>query len=218
MRKLQQKTTLNKGLFITFEGGEGAGKSTAILRVRAELEGKYPVVCTREPGGTILGEEIRALLLQHRGHIISPWTELCLILAARAQHIQEKILPALERQEIVLCDRFTDSTLAYQAGGRSLPFDQVEKMSSIIADRVKPDYTFYFDLDPRLGLQRMSRRNGHQNDRIESEEFAFHERVRETFLAIAKKEPNRICVIDATLDRERVFQTIWSQIQCLLES
>lgn len=194
---------LQRGIFITFEGGEGAGKSTLIEEVARQLASDgYQIVKTREPGGTHLGEHIRSLLLEHSAHPLSAFAELSLYLAARAQHIEEVIAPALNVCKIVLCDRFNDSTIAYQGVGRNLGADRVEEFCEFICHGVLPDLTIYLDIDPALGLSRA--RSGslpvpgeRGYDRIESEGLSFHQKVREAFLAIHKKHPRRFLCLNA---------------------
>lgn len=195
-----------KGLFITFEGGDGAGKSTLIEGIKSFiLEKGLAIRVTREPGGTSLGEEIRHWLL-HSG-TASPMmakTELLLFLASRAQHIEEVIVPSLERGEVVLCDRFNDSSIAYQGVGRNLGLDYVEKLCDDVCQKIVPDLTFYLDLDPQLGMKRRQQVN-EKVDRIEEAGLTFHQRVREGFLELARRHP-RIHVIDAKQSAEAVLQ------------
>ena len=189
---------MHKGLFITFEGGEGAGKTTLIQKVYNTLSSRgFPVVKTRAPGGTSLGEKICALLLEHKEIPIVVEAELLLFLADRAQQVREVILPALNDRKIVLCDRFNDSTLAYQAGARGLDATLVKQLCSFACANLVPTHTFYLDLDPRIGMQRLAQ-NTPSKDRIESEAVAFHQKVREAFLKIAKEERGRFHVIDAS--------------------
>jgi dTMP kinase len=195
---------LRHGVFVTFEGGEGAGKSTLMEEVARQLASDgYMIVKTREPGGTHLGEHIRSLLLDHTpDHPVSAYAELCLFLAARAQHIQEIIAPALEARKIVLCDRFNDSTIAYQGIARNLGAEKVAEFCAFICHGVQPHLTIYLDIDPALGLSR-ARRDQPQiagargYDRLESEGIAFHQKVREAFQSIHAKEPRRFVRLDA---------------------
>lgn len=202
------------GLFITFEGGEGAGKSSLINKIFEVLCARnLPIIKTREPGGTSFGEEIRQLLLNRRdkeGEEIFPFTELCLFLASRAQHISQVILPALQSGKIVLCDRFNDSTIAYQGYARNLGFSSVSSFCAFISQNLKPDLTIYLDIDPVIGLTRVKKESQRKLngglDRIESENLLFHQKIREGFLLIAKNEPNRFFVVDASQSKERVFE------------
>ncbi len=201
------------GHFITLEGGEGAGKSTLLTYLETYLvqQGLH-VIATREPGGTRLGEAIRDLVLQHK-HVMSIGNEaeLLLFLAARAEHIQEKILPALQAGKIVLCDRFNDSTIAYQGGARGLGIQHVRRLCHLICGPVVPQLTLYLDVSPELGLARTRQLEKEEAgsgalDRIESETLSFHQNIRKVFLSLAKKEPHRLCTIDANQSLEEVQQ------------
>lgn len=191
-------------LFVTFEGGEGAGKSTLIKSLFNHFSslGQH-VVSTREPGGTLFGEELRNFLLYHRGMKICASAELCLFLASRCQHIEDLIKPELERGSLVFSDRFTDSTIAYQGGGRGLGVDFVRDTCYLATSNFKPNLTFYIDVEPSLGLSRASKRA--EYDKFEQEKLHFHERVRDTFLEIAKSEPNRFVILDGKLPPEALF-------------
>jgi dTMP kinase len=200
-------------LFITIEGIEGGGKTTQVGLLAAALErAKLVVRVTREPGGTKLGEEIRSLLL-HSATSVGGLAELFLILADRAQHVESLIQPALRAGEVVLCDRFADSTLAYQAYGRELPLEAVRAVESVARQGVLPDLTFVLDCPIEIGLARTRRRRGHAAaDRFEGEEASFHERVRQGFLVLAREDPRRIRVIDGTRAADDVHREIlaWS--------
>lgn len=215
---------LHRGLFVTFEGGEGAGKSTLIEEVARQLASDgYYVVKTREPGGTHLGEHIRSLLLEHSSnHPLSAYSELCLFLAARAQHIEEIILPALNDRKIVLCDRFNDSTIAYQGIARELGAEKVTHFCDFICNGVQPNLTLYLDIDPAVGLARA--RKGQPSiagvrgyDRIESEGLAFHQKIREAFLEIHARHPLRFTLLDATQSPVVVFAEAMKRIYSLLK-
>lgn len=197
------------GIFITFEGPEGAGKSTLIRKLRESLQEKgKKILQTREPGGTEIGEMIRSILLDTKNKI-SPFAELALYLASRAQHISEIIRPALNKDMIVLCDRFNDSTYAYQAIARGLGLEKVESICSFICEGLEPDLTFYLDLDPETGFQRVQSR---KKDRMESEGLSFHQKVRDAFLQISKRDSQRFKVIDATKSAEEVFEQVCEMI------
>ncbi|MCB1110976.1 MAG: dTMP kinase [Chlamydiia bacterium] len=206
----------NKGLFITFEGGEGAGKTTLINRVFDELTQKkgHSVVRTLEPGGTALGKEVRELLLHQTKSPICRQSELFLYLADRAQHVQELILPSLEAGRIVLCDRFNDSTLAYQGAARSLNVDLLRGLCLAATDGLVPDLTLYLDLDPKVGLARAMQKNTY--DRLEEETLEFHTKVREAFLRLAKEEPDRFHVIDASKEIAVVYAAAMQEIESTL--
>jgi len=187
---------VKSGVFITFEGGEGAGKTTLIEGIAKRLsEQGRSVLKVREPGGTELGEAIRHLLLHHKAPV-SPYAELALFLASRAQHIVEVIRPALAAGKIVLCDRFNDSTIAYQGGARGLGMEKVAAFCKFLCQNLEPHLTLYLDLNPELGLMRA--KNSRSQDRIESEDVAFHAKIREAYLAIHKKDPKRFHLLDAT--------------------
>ena len=196
----------NKGLFITFEGPEGAGKSTQIKLLSVLLK-KYgiPHLITREPGGSKLSTHLRRWILNKLEYKLTNETELFLFLADRAQHVQEVVKPALAKGTVVLCDRYTDSTLAYQGGGRGFDMEMLYKMNQIASGGLKPDITLLFDLPVEVGLRRAVGR-GKGKDRMEQEKIEFHRRVREIFLTIAKKDKKRVMIIDASQDKERVYQ------------
>ena len=190
--------------FITFEGGEGAGKTTLIEHVARQLTSEGRVVLkTREPGGTPLGEKIRALLLEHSSHPISSVTELYLFLASRAQHVFELIDPALKAGKVVLCDRFNDSTIAYQGAARGLGVDEVKHLCEFACQSIRPNLTLYLDIDPKIGLARAQ--NARKKDRIEAEAISFHEKIRAGFHAIQKKDPKRFILLDASQSPDAVF-------------
>lgn len=198
---------MSPGRFITVEGGEGAGKSTNLdfLQQLMERAGRR-VVRTREPGGTPLGEEVRALLLGHREEGMDSTAELLLMFAARAEHIQRVIRPALERGDWVLCDRFTDATYAYQGGGRGLDLEPVRTLESLVQGSLRPDLTLLLDLPVETGLCRAGRRSS--PDRFEQEDLAFFRRVRDAYRDRAAAEPGRFRVVDASRSLERVQQQI----------
>jgi dTMP kinase len=203
------------GRFITVEGVEGGGKSTNLAFVRACLEaaGKR-VVVTREPGGTPLGEEIRGLLLGHLHDTMAPDTELLLMFAARAEHIARVIRPALERGDWVVCDRFTDATYAYQGGGRGVAEERIAALEQWVQGELRPDLTLLLDVPVALGLQRAGRRSA--PDRFESEEAAFFERVRGAYLERARREPERLRVLDASGPLAQVQAAIRLALERLL--
>ena len=190
---------MKKGMFITLEGGEGAGKSTQMAYVEQCLKqtGKK-VHVTREPGGTELAETIRDLLLDHRQTAMHADTELLLMFAARAQHLAELIRPALEAGEWVLCDRFTDATYAYQGGGRGIDMDRIAVLEDWVQGSLRPDLTLLLDLPVEIGLSRAGKRG--DLDRFEREQQEFFERVRNTYCQLATQHPERFRVIDASRD------------------
>jgi dTMP kinase len=204
-----------RGFFITFEGGEGSGKSTQIAALCAALraEGRA-VVETQDPGGTPLGADVRRLLLDPARVGMAPVAELLLYEASRAQLVAEVIRPALGQGRIVVCDRFTHSTAAYQGYGRGLELRLVERLNGLAAAGVEPDCTFLLDLDPVLGLARVRART--PEDRMEAEELDFHQRVRAGFLALAARRPDRIHVLDATRPAEEVAGRVRDRVAALL--
>lgn len=198
---------MKKGLFITLEGGEGAGKSTQLAYIRQRLEGADVTLhVTREPGGTPLGERIRELLLYHRQTAMATDTELLLMFAARAQHLAERIVPALEAGEWVLCDRFTDATYAYQGGGRGIDQQRIAVLENWVQGTLRPDLTLLLDLPVGVGMARANGRG--ELDRFEREQQAFFERVRAAYLALARREPGRYRVLDAAQSVEDVQRQI----------
>lgn len=202
---------MKKGVFMTFEGGEGSGKSTQLRLLAAHLGGSgREIVMTREPGGSLLGERIRALLLDPATRM-DAMTQFLLFSAARRDHLNDLIGPAIDRGAVVLCDRFADSSRAYQGAGGALdPRFMLEVENAVVADR-RPDLTLLLDLAPEAGLARARRRLGADlagGDAFEAADLAFHERVRAGFLAIASAEPQRVRVVDAARDQDRVFADV----------
>jgi len=189
------------GFFITFEGGEGSGKTTQLKALLARLRALHgDAIQTRDPGGTAIGNQVRELLLNRENVRMSPLAELLLYEASRAQLVQEVIRPALASGRIVLCDRFTDSTVAYQGYGRGLDLDLVQRLNAVAADGLRPDLTFLLDLDPIVGLARASERLAQprqRRDRLEDEVLEFHQRVQAGYRALAAREPERVVIVDA---------------------
>lgn len=202
-----------RGLFITFEGGEGAGKSTQIAMLASLLE-HAGVRCrvVREPGGTVVGEQVRAILLDPETGWMDARAELLLYEAARAQLVAEVIEPALDAGEVVICDRFYDSTVAYQGYARGLRLEEVEAANSIATTGLAPDRTLLLDLDVETGMDRATTDGA---DRLEAEERAFHDRVRHGFLVIAQREPERVRVVDAMGAPEAVFARVCEALENL---
>ena len=207
------------GLFITFEGGEGCGKSTQIAALKARLEamGKT-VVQTREPGGTALGESVRSLL-QHddAGQGMSPEAELLLFAASRAQHVRELIAPAIAQGQIVLSDRFLDSTTVYQGVARAIDSKKVETINQFAIGDTKPDLTILIDLPPEIGLARVHARSDGQLDRMENEAIEFFQAVRQGYLDLAKSEPKRFLVLDGNQSVEELETQIWQRVGVTLK-
>ena len=201
------------GLFITFEGGEGCGKSTQSRLLLKKLEQQnIPVVLTHEPGGTALGNELRKALKRRRGSFISPQAELLLFAASRAQLVAELIRPALEEGKLVICDRFTYSTLVYQGYGRGLDLTAIEMVNNMATQGLKPDLVIFLDISPEQGLARKRS----LKDRFELEDLSFHRRVREGYLKMAAAEPDRWLVIDASLPKGKITEIIWDKVSRLL--
>ena len=200
--------------FITFEGGEGSGKSTVMRDVAARLtkEG-YKLVLTREPGGTPIAEEIRNVILDKDNTKMDPRTEALLYAASRRQHLVEKIWPALERGEIVLCDRYLDSSLAYQGGARGLGVDKVLSINMFATEGEYPDLTLLFDLEPEEGLKRIEKNKGREVNRLDLEKLEFHKKVRDNFHALAKKYSTRYVVIDASKPLNEVENEVYKIIK-----
>tara|TARA_B100000686_G_scaffold350049_1_gene444892 strand:+ start:859 stop:1482 length:624 start_codon:yes stop_codon:yes gene_type:complete len=202
---------LNKR-FITFEGGEGSGKSTQIKILKNKLSKKHSVIITREPGGTKEAEIIRNLLVKGKTNKLSGITEVLLNFAARKDHVEKIILPSLKNGKWVLCDRFSDSTLAYQGYGRNVSKDLIKNLNRSLIDDLKPKLTFLFDIDPKIGLPR-SRKRSNDELRYENMPLNFHKKIRNAYLDIAKKNKKRIKIIDASLDKDSISEIIWSFIQ-----
>ena len=195
------------GVFITLEGGEGVGKTTqqALLVERLRQEG-YACLCTREPGGTALGKTLRELLLH--GDPFSPLAELLLYAADRAEHVSKVIAPALAAGQVVVCDRFTDSTLAYQGYGRGLDLEKIRQLNHLATGGLQPHLTLWLDLPPEVGLARAKAR-----DRLEQERLEFHRRVYQGFQALAAAEPQRIVRISAQGSPAEVAARLWSVVE-----
>lgn len=197
-----------KGYFISIEGSDGSGKSTQLEKMLAYLKERCPQVeVTREPGGTPVAEKIRELILDPENTAMTARTEMLLYAASRAQHVEEKILPLLEKGAVVVTDRFTDSSIAYQAYGRGLG-DMVETVNCIATGGLEPDLTIFLDLSPEAGIDRKQREDSHQLDRLEQEALAFHQKVYEGYDALCRKNQGRIVRIDADQPVEDVFSQI----------
>lgn len=203
-------------MFITFEGPDGSGKSSVIKKVYEDLTQKgYSIILTREPGGTPISEKIRDIILDNNNTNLDARTEALLYAASRRQHLVEKIWPALKEGKIVLCDRFLDSSLAYQGGGRHLGIDNVLNINLFATENTYPDVTFFFDVSPEVGLARVSKDKKRVADRLDNETEGFHDTVYESFKEVMKRYPKRIYVIDASKSLDEVVfnvETILSQI------
>ncbi len=202
-------------LFITFEGGEGCGKSTHSGLLLKKLEQQnIPVILTHEPGGTALGDELRKALKKKRGSFVSPQAELFLVAASRAQLVAEVIRPALEEGKIVICDRFTHSTMVYQGYGRGLDFTAIQMVNNMATRNLNPDLVIFLDIPPEQGLARKQ----NLKDRFELEDLSFHQRVRAGYVKLAAADPDHWLVIDASLPKDEVAGIIWDRVSQLLHS
>lgn len=201
-------------LFITFEGGEGSGKSTVLKRIdeRLRAEGRKTVL-TREPGGTPIAEQIRNVILDKGNTAMDPRTEALLYAASRRQHLVEKIWPALKEGKIVLCDRYLDSSLAYQGGARGLGIERILEVNRFATEDTYPDITLLFDIDPELGLQRIAANASREVNRLDLEKLDFHIQVRATFRSIAERFPDRFVIVDASKPLEEVVENVYRIIQ-----
>ncbi|MCC5896692.1 MAG: dTMP kinase [Phormidium sp. BM_Day4_Bin.17] len=202
------------GQLIVFEGIEGAGKTTQLQRAAAWLRSQVavPVLTTREPGGTLLGQELRHLLLKVRdADEIAPRSELLLYASDRAQHVEQYLKPNLAQGAIILCDRYTHSTLAYQGYGRQLDLELIQQLNAIATGGLQPDLTFWLDLAPEVGLQRIQQRG--EPNRLEREALAFHQRVRQGYLSLAQQDPERMIRLNAEAPAEEIEQEITKILQ-----
>ena len=201
-------------MFITFEGGEGAGKSTAIKRIVEKLTSEgYEIVLTREPGGTPIAEEIRNVILDKKNTAMDPRTEALLYAASRRQHLVEKVIPALREGKLVLCDRFLDSSLAYQGGARGIGIDTVYNMNLFATEGMLPDLTILFDIKPEEGLARIAANSQREVNRLDVEKLTFHNKVRDSFHELAKKFPERFVIVDASQGPDEVFADAYKAIE-----
>jgi dTMP kinase len=199
---------INSGVFISFEGGEGSGKSTQTKLLKEWLERNgETVLLTREPGGTPLGNQLREILLDNKTGVISPRAEALMYAADRANHVFAKIKPALDRGEVVITDRYFDSSIAYQGAGRVLLPTEVARISRWATESLTPTLTIIMDLPAEIGLARLQ-----SNDRLESEPLAFHERVRQEYLSLANTDPERFAIIDASLPIEQIHELIVERV------
>jgi dTMP kinase len=206
---------MSRGKFITFEGGEGVGKTTNVAFVESYLQARnIPLIVTREPGGTKLAEKLRALLLDKKSETITEEAELLLMFAARAQHIKHVIEPALARGDWVICDRFTDATYAYQGGGRNMKISTIEGLENLVQGNLRPDLTLLLDAPVKIGIERARKRGAF--DRFESETIQFFEDVRRAYLLQAEIHPHRIKLIKANQSLTDVQQTIINVLSPLL--
>jgi len=208
---------LKKGVFLSFEGIEGTGKSTQARLLFERLREKgFDAVLTEEPGGTKIGRKIRELLLSPDHQEMTPLTELLLYFASRTQHLAQVIIPAVNRGAVVITDRFTDSTIAYQGYGRGIALHLLHSLDNITTEGMQPDITLLLDLDVETGLSR--NRGINKTDRIELEDIGFHKRVRNGFLELAAQQPERIKLIDASLEKEEVRKRVLDLVLDIVSS
>ena len=200
-------------MFITLEGPEGSGKTTAVeAAVKKLQEMGYEIVRTREPGGTPIAEQIRNVILDKSNTAMDPRTEALLYAASRRQHLVEKVWPALKEGKIVICDRYLDSSLAYQGGARGLGVENILNVNLFATENTWPDLTLLFDIKPELGLARINANADREVNRLDLEKLDFHNKVRDTFLALAKRYPERFVIIDASQSREEVAKATMEAI------
>lgn len=200
-------------LFITLEGPEGSGKTSAIKLVREALEQMgHEIIMTREPGGTPISEQIRNVILDKDNTAMDSRTEALLYAASRRQHLVEKIWPALKEGKIVFCDRYLDSSLSYQGYARGLGIDDILKVNEYATEGTFPHITFLFDIDPELGLERISKNKDREVNRLDVEKLSFHQKVREGYLILSKRFPDRYIVIDASKPLEEVSSNVLKEI------
>jgi dTMP kinase len=204
---------IKNGIFITVEGPEGAGKTTIAQRIAEKLEREgYSVMFTREPGGISISEQIRQVLLNKQNKAMDGRTEALLYAAARRQHLVEKVIPALESGTIVLCDRFIDSSLAYQGYARGLGIEEVYKINEFAVNGVMPNLTLYFDISPEIGLRRIQQNERREVNRLDLETLDFHQRVRKGYWQLLDRFPERMVKINAEQPIESVFQDSWKTV------
>lgn len=200
-------------LFITLEGPEGSGKTSAIKIVKDRLESLgYQIEMTREPGGTLISEQIREVILDKKNTMIDPRTEALLYAASRRQHLVEKIWPSLKQGKIVFCDRYLDSSLAYQGYARGLGIQEILNVNNYATEGTFPDITFLFDIDPKIGLERINKNKDREVNRLDEEKLSFHQKVREGYLLLSKKFPDRYIVLDASKPLEEVSSKVFEEI------
>ncbi|MFT9596244.1 dTMP kinase [Mesobacillus sp.] len=210
---------MEKGIFITIEGPDGSGKTTILQMLAENLEKEgYAVVATREPGGIDIAEQIRKVILDPENTAMDPRTEALLYAAARRQHLAEKVKPALNAGKVVLCDRFVDSSLAYQGHARGLGIDEVYSINEFAIENMMPAMTLYFDVAPEIGLERINKNKGREVNRLDMEKLEFHQKVREGYMIIAERFPDRIAQIDASKELAAVYKQAEAKIKELLNS
>jgi dTMP kinase len=208
---------MKRGFFIVLEGGEGAGKSTETELLARQLRAtRYQVVVTREPGGTRIGEQIRSITHNPENVDLDPLTEAYLMASSRAQHVRETILPALHEGKVVICDRFVDSSIAYQGFGRKLGDQLIAALNELAINGAKPDLVLLLDVPPGIGLARVSKQ-GKMKDRLDLQDKDFYERVHKAYLILAKRNPKRYVIFDGSKSVEEVASKIWPVVQSALK-
>ncbi|WP_280772215.1 dTMP kinase [Salipaludibacillus daqingensis] len=206
------------GLFITFEGGEGAGKSTVLQHVKDKLEKDgNPVIATREPGGSVIAEKIREVILDPAHTEMDARTEALLYAAARRQHLVETVIPHVKNGGIVLCDRFIDSSLVYQGGARGIGIDEVLQVNLFATEGMMPNLTLYYDVEPEVGLARIAEHKGREFNRLDQESLSFHHEVRKAYIHLQEREPKRIHTIDASQPFDIVLAKTLQEIEAVIE-
>ena len=201
-------------IFITFEGGEGSGKTTVLKEIDKLLQADgYKTILTREPGGTPISEQIREVILDKKNTKMEARTEALLYAASRRQHLVEKIWPAIKKGKVVLCDRYLDSSLAYQGVARNLGVDEVLNMNMFATEGTFPDLTLFFDIEPELGLQRIAANGNREVNRLDLEKMSFHHMVRKAFLDLAKRYPERIKIVDASKTLPEVIEAAYKIVK-----
>lgn len=201
-------------LFITFEGPEGSGKTSILAKLKEKLASEnIAIITTREPGGSVISEEIRKIILNKENTLMDPWTEVLLYIAARRQHLVEKVFPEITTDKIIICDRFSDSTVAYQGYGRKLDIDKINAIQDMAFDNFKPNLTILFNVSPEVGLQRIKSRSQNENDRLDKENLAFHNLVYQGYQEIVKNNPQRVKVVDASQDFDHVLEQVYQIIK-----
>lgn len=200
-------------LFITFEGPEGSGKTSILAKLKEKFANEgTDIITTREPGGGVISEEIRKIILNKEHTLMDPWTEVLLYIASRRQHLVEKVFPELKTDKVIICDRFSDSTLAYQGYGRKLDINKINSIQDMAFDNFKPNLTILFDVSPEVGLQRIQQRQS-ENDRLDKETLEFHQLVYQGYHEIAKNNPERIKVVDASKSFDEVLGEVYQIIK-----
>lgn len=206
-------------MFITFEGPEGSGKTSVINEVIKRLKSEnIEITLTREPGGTPIAEEIRNVILDKENTNLDPICEALLYAASRRQHLAEKVWPLLKEGKTIFCDRFIDSSLAYQGGARQLGVEKILNINLFATEGFFPDYTFLFDLAPEIGLERINKNKNREVNRLDLEKLEFHKKVRSTFLSLATKYKERYIVIDASKPYEKVVNDVYNKIKAILNN